>query len=299
MILKTFVLAGHITYILNNIFSKILNYKKIDKFKVNVFYNSVLIFSKMQHLLLKLNKHTNNKIPKLIKYISKLTRILNDDYHSNNNIELYKNGRLILKTNDTKLLENISNYNLNDTTYDYDLAIINSHSSKCNECLNNGCEENISGSLNNEMCNVCNNEGITLKKIYSSSSEKINNISQCSNDNNDNNNNNNNNDNSDNQFIFGKPVSYKFILFEIIIGDLSINIDLNSKNNYLLYGNKIDKDFILYFLNKYHKEEIKNLDETTINNYKIRLIDENINMNEYDSNAIIFIDKHKYNIVNK
>lgn len=92
----------------------------------------------------------------------------------------------------------------------------------------------------------------------------------------------------------------KIILTKINIIDDKENIIKNekenfeikfqtSKYNYFVEGNVINRKFINYFLNKYYKKKIKN--------YSITLIDNDINMNNINSNDDLIIFKYKYEIV--
>lgn len=83
---------------------------------------------------------------------------------------------------------------------------------------------------------------------------------------------------------------YKFIMFEIIINDEPISINLSTeKYNYLIIDNIIDKHFLKYFLKKYHHNIYNKLNDTDtdLNSYKLKIIDHNINILEFNNSPLI------------
>ena len=81
---------------------------------------------------------------------------------------------------------------------------------------------------------------------------------------------------------------YKFIMFEIIISDVPISINLSTeKYNYLVIDNVIDKDFFKYYLKKYHHNIYSKLDNIDLDSYKIKIIDHNINILEFSDKPLI------------
>lgn len=88
-------------------------------------------------------------------------------------------------------------------------------------------------------------------------------------------------------------VKYKFLSLMVIISeDEKYDIKLNSKKeNYYIVGNVIDKNFIKYYLEKYHKLKIK---EDIL--YIVQLIDQNVKMNTLDLNKKITLWENEYDI---
>jgi len=81
---------------------------------------------------------------------------------------------------------------------------------------------------------------------------------------------------------------YKFIMFEIIINDISISVDMTTeKYNYLIIDNVFDSNFIKYFLKKYHNNIYNKLSDNDLSSYKIKIIDHNINVLEFTNKPVI------------
>jgi hypothetical protein len=86
-----------------------------------------------------------------------------------------------------------------------------------------------------------------------------------------------------------------FMLSEIIIGDKTIKIDFKTKDyNYYVVNNIFNDKFILYFLNKYYSYEIKDFKPETIKLFKLNVIDNNVDMCEFDKNINVQIQKDGY-----
>lgn len=98
---------------------------------------------------------------------------------------------------------------------------------------------------------------------------------------------------NENKIIEYNETGYKFIMFEIIVDDISISVDMTTeKYNYLIIDNIFDCSFIKYFLKKYHNNIYNKLSEEQITSYKIKIIDHNINVLEFTNKPII-ISKEK------
>lgn len=97
-------------------------------------------------------------------------------------------------------------------------------------------------------------------------------------------------------------VFYKFINSEIIINDTKkFNIHFKTeKYNYLMKDNVINKEFIIYFLNKHYKEHLGNMTNYELSNmkYKINIIDHNVNCIELENDKVLKFNKHNYEITN-
>lgn len=107
------------------------------------------------------------------------------------------------------------------------------------------------------------------------------------------------NNNIINDFDY-EHILYKFINTEIIINDTNkFNIHFKTeKYNYLMKDNVINKDFIIYFLNKHYKENLGNMNDEELSNmkYKINIIDHNVNFIELENDKILKFNKQHYEI---
>ena len=96
------------------------------------------------------------------------------------------------------------------------------------------------------------------------------------------------------------PSSIRFILSEITIGidaglDKTIKISFcTEKYNYLMKNNIIDKQFMRYFMRKHYNHEIADNDRYLLQNYKMKIIDNDVKINIYDSSAQIIILEDSY-----
>jgi hypothetical protein len=86
-----------------------------------------------------------------------------------------------------------------------------------------------------------------------------------------------------------------FILSEIRIGDKTIKVDFKTKDyNYYVVNNIFNDKFILYFLNKYYSSEIKDFKPETIKLFTLNVIDNNVDMYEFNKNDNVQIQKDGY-----
>jgi len=99
--------------------------------------------------------------------------------------------------------------------------------------------------------------------------------------------------------------SVKFILSEITIGidagiDKTIKISLaTDKYSYLVKNNIIDKKFLKYFMKKHYSVEIADNDRHLLQNYRLKVIDNDININIYDSSDQVVILDNSYTTIDK
>jgi len=90
---------------------------------------------------------------------------------------------------------------------------------------------------------------------------------------------------------------YKFIMTEITIHDKKFVIHFTSnKYNYLIVHNKLDKNFMNYFLKTHYTNLVKDLD-LEIENYIIKIIDHNVNIVEFDNTKSLLVNKTEYEIL--
>jgi hypothetical protein len=101
------------------------------------------------------------------------------------------------------------------------------------------------------------------------------------------------------------PSSVKFILSEITIGidagiDKTIKISFaTDKYSYLVKNNIIDKKFLKYFMKKHYSAEIADNDRHLLQNYKLKIIDNDVVIKIYDSSNQIVIFEDRYTSLDK
>jgi len=95
-----------------------------------------------------------------------------------------------------------------------------------------------------------------------------------------------------------EQADYKFIMTEITINNINISIHFTTeKYNYLIVYNKLNNIFIMYFLKTHYTDFVKDLSDSEIENYKIKIIDHNVNVVEFDSTKSLIINKTGYEIL--
>ena len=99
--------------------------------------------------------------------------------------------------------------------------------------------------------------------------------------------------------------SVKFILSEITIGidagiDKTIKISFaTNKYSYLVKNNIIDNKFLKYFMKKHYSNEIADNDRHLLQDYKLKIIDNDVVIKVYDSSSQIVIFEDSYSILDK
>lgn len=94
--------------------------------------------------------------------------------------------------------------------------------------------------------------------------------------------------------------SVKFILSEITTGsdletDNPIKISfITDKYSYLVKNNIIDNEFLKYFMKKHYAVEIADNDRNPLQSYKLKIIDNDVNIKVYDSSSKIIILEDSY-----
>lgn len=87
----------------------------------------------------------------------------------------------------------------------------------------------------------------------------------------------------------------KFLLCEFEIGDKKIKIDFkNEFSNYYINGNAFDIKFFIYFLQKYYSEHLNDEDLEKIHNFKVNILDHNVNNELITKDNIIKINNDNY-----
>jgi hypothetical protein len=92
---------------------------------------------------------------------------------------------------------------------------------------------------------------------------------------------------------------FRFILMEVILNDdVSLSINLTSDQyNYMITGNLLSKMFFVYFLKTHYAESLRNITEDEINNYKIKILDHNMESVEFTNQDVLCIEKESYKII--
>lgn len=93
--------------------------------------------------------------------------------------------------------------------------------------------------------------------------------------------------------------NYEFPLIEIIICDVNIKLELsNNQYNFYLINNKINDTLVMYLLNNYHSDDIKQFTSYELKEYKINIIDDQFNSVTVDHTQYILMKKDEYVIEN-
>jgi len=88
-----------------------------------------------------------------------------------------------------------------------------------------------------------------------------------------------------------EKTDYTFVLFEVIINEETYKIELKSDTyNYYVVGNVFNKSIIYYLLKTYF-----DLDDVT--EYKVRLLDHNVESIEFDEQKSLELNKEAYKII--
>jgi len=92
--------------------------------------------------------------------------------------------------------------------------------------------------------------------------------------------------------------NYKFIQIEVILSDKCFYIDLSNKHyNFYMVNNWIDDLFILHLLKLYYKMD--HYSNEYLLNYRLSIIDQDVNIVDVDNTDIIHFDLDKYVIKKK
>ena len=104
----------------------------------------------------------------------------------------------------------------------------------------------------------------------------------------------------DNDISIIEKSNVTFILVELIIQNYTIVLHFkNDVYNYLIIGNEIDFTFLIYFLKTHYKHEYEKLDfdDLSEKDFKMRIIDGNINNYEFDMSSKIKINHFDFQII--
>jgi len=209
---------------------------KFDSLLFTCSYDFIILYSKGQILI---GKISNNVIKAYI--------LLNDMYIKDKKLISFIHQFFQIKT------RNIDVSNNNNTMFEF---------------IKNGDIINRTVSLNNNLIDedkydfvILSNDSTNYKKIL----QKRDALSNISN-------------------ISMIPSNVKFMIFQLNIPffnqyDNESLFDLhlsNTKYNFLLDNNRINKDFLLFFINNYYSSEIVNIQH--LNGCEVRLMDKNINL---------------------
>ena len=94
--------------------------------------------------------------------------------------------------------------------------------------------------------------------------------------------------------------SYKFIQITIEFENNSMEIHLsNNDYNYYIVNNFIDSSFILYFLRTHYTNDVYQFENSYLLNYKLSIIDYDVNFFEIDNTQTITFNENKYHVSEK
>jgi len=92
--------------------------------------------------------------------------------------------------------------------------------------------------------------------------------------------------------------SYRFILFELNIGEEHIKIDFSTNQyNFYVENNIINETFLLYFLEKYSPEVFTKYSLDEIQKYKITYLDESFSVKEVEKNVGFLFKKNGFELI--
>ena len=103
-----------------------------------------------------------------------------------------------------------------------------------------------------------------------------------------------------NEGITMVKTDYKFMLSEVIIQDDSYKIDfyLQDEYNYYIAENIIETNVILYFLKTYHHDVFHKYSLSDIKNYRLKIVDDSINIREWEAeDTLIQFKKDNYRVI--
>lgn len=90
----------------------------------------------------------------------------------------------------------------------------------------------------------------------------------------------------------------KFVLCEFSIGDKKFKVDFkNASNNYYVVDNVFDTNFLKYFLKKYYSEHVKDIDLNLVHDFKINIMDHNIDSVVSNKENIVRLSKESYELI--
>jgi hypothetical protein len=90
----------------------------------------------------------------------------------------------------------------------------------------------------------------------------------------------------------------KFVWCEFSVGDKKFKVDFkNSTSNYYVVDNVLDVKFLKYFLQKYYSEHIQDIDFNLTHDFKINILDHNIESIVLDKQSNIKFSKENYELV--
>ena len=89
----------------------------------------------------------------------------------------------------------------------------------------------------------------------------------------------------------------KFIMVELTVKDVTISVKFSTDEyNYFVVGNIFNNQFIKYFLNKHYGDFLgkHNITLDEINQYRLKIIDSNVMIQEFNEKQNIVIQKNVY-----
>lgn len=239
----------------NNSLYNIFNNDKLVKYTVSMSIKAIEYYSIGEIYLNKLKKRIKIFIdsnPELKNFIQNFNK-----NKITENVEFIHNGDIVNKMTLIDFIENY-NYTNSDIQQNTDFCIYSDYNNNENEVTNK-----------------------IIIRDYENFVKKHWNLIE-------NQNQNQNPNQNQNQNVDYCQAGYKFIMFEIIINDISISVDMTTeKYNYLIIDNVFDSNFIKYFLKKYHNNIYNKLSDNDLSSYKIKIINHNINVLEFTNKPVI------------
>jgi hypothetical protein len=90
----------------------------------------------------------------------------------------------------------------------------------------------------------------------------------------------------------------KFVLCEFSVGDKKFKVDFkNATSNYYVVDNLFDVKFLKYFLQKYYSEHVKDIDLKLVHDFKINIMDHNIDSVVSNKENVVKLSKENYELV--
>lgn len=98
-----------------------------------------------------------------------------------------------------------------------------------------------------------------------------------------------------------EETNFKFLLIEFTFGEKSYKIDLkNDTYNYYMVGNKLTKDFFIFYINEHLLSECNQHETKENEKYALKIIDNIVNTIEIvftDKNESILLEKSTYKLL--
>jgi len=91
----------------------------------------------------------------------------------------------------------------------------------------------------------------------------------------------------------------KFIMVELTVKNATTSIKFSTDEyNYYVVGNPIHQQFVKYFIKRHYAEFLTTNSVTLhdLNNYRLKIIDSNVTVQEFDEKCTVWIEKSGYRL---